>query len=126
MCYYNQGEGEMLCIEDESGDIYYDEYEYAYSGTWPGRNDPSWQEVMYVGPITRGGWTVGETYNSAFTGNNTMVLIPWDDNSCFETGRECDTFRMHGNNSRNDASEGCIILPPNRTRIPYGEDIIVY
>ena len=26
-------------------------------------------------------------------------------------------FRIHGNNQRNDASEGCIVLPPNVRRL---------
>jgi hypothetical protein len=54
-----------------------------------------------------------------------MQLIPLPGNSCPATGRDCSSFRVHGNNASNDASHGCIILPPSRTTIPPGEIIRV-
>jgi hypothetical protein len=124
MCYYNQLTGNMLCVDNSTGGIYYDED--GYSGDWLGQDNPEWQEVYDTGPIPVGGWDVGSAYYSPNTGQNTIELIPWPDNSCYDTGRECDTFKIHGNNATNDASAGCIILPPNRTVIPQGEEVIVY
>lgn len=121
-CTYVQCTGRMVCV-NASGEAYYDQT--GYSGTGAGRNNPGMQGVPNVGPIPAGSWTVGRTYNSGNTGPNTMTLAPQPGNSCENTPRACNTFRAHGNNRANDASEGCIILPPNRTEIPEGETIDV-
>jgi hypothetical protein len=56
-----------------------------------------------------------------------MSLTPDSETSSniTKTGRDPNSFRIHGNNSKNDASQGCIILPPNRTNIPAGEVVNV-
>jgi len=121
-CYYSQTTGQMICINDQTGQQYYNET--GYSGTGEGRNNPAMQDVPNVGPIPRGPWLVGTPYNSPNTGPNTIPLAPLPDNECFGTQRDCSSFRGHGNNAENDASTGCIVLPPNRT-IPPGEIIFV-
>ncbi|TFZ05534.1 hypothetical protein EZ313_02345 [Ramlibacter henchirensis] len=90
-----------------------------------GRNNPAAQHLPNLGPIPTGKWEWGTTYNSRNTGMNTINLVPLPGNSCHGTGRDCDSFRAHGNNRANDASRGCIILPPNRTQIPQGEIVEV-
>jgi hypothetical protein len=59
----------------------------------------------------------GSPYRSPNTGNNTMRLTPLSGNACGPP-RDCDTFRIHGNDAENDASTGCVVLPLNRIRIP--------
>ncbi len=122
-CTYSQSSGRMTCTDNRTGQIYYDES--GYSGTAVGRNNPAVQGQQNIGPIPRGEWSWGDPYNSTHTGPNTIPLMPLEGNTCFETDRQCDTFRVHGNNSNNDASQGCIILPPNRTNIPSGEVVEV-
>ena len=99
--------------------------EQGYSGTGAGRNNPAFQDTPGLGPIPRGGWKyVGKPYKHPRTGRNTMRLTPLPDNEC-RRPRDCSSFRMHGNNRQNDASHGCIILPPNRIQIPSGEVVFV-
>ena len=141
-CVYQQINGRMICYPfsparpPESRNAseapgtprdglrpYYDEFGYA--GTGAARNNPDMQGVKYVGPIPRGAWMyTGTPYWSRWTGKNTMQLAPLSGNEC-SPPRDCDTFRIHGNNARNDASEGCIVLPPNRITIPSNEVIYV-
>jgi len=115
----------MVCVNDETGQEYYNET--GYSGNGEGLNNPNQQGVTNQGPITQGQWEWGETYNSNNTGRNTITLIPLEGNSCGETERNCDSFRAHGDNSAGNqsASQGCIVLPPNRTIIPQGEIVDV-
>lgn len=112
----------MTCT-NENGQQYYNEQ--GYSGRGEGRNNPDRQGEPNVGPIPTGSWRWGNTYNSPNTGRNTVVLEPLEGNSCPNTERNCGSFRAHGNNATNDASQGCIILPPNRTIIPRGEVVDV-
>lgn len=121
-CVYVQSTGRMVCVDDQTG-LEYDET--GYSGTGTGRNNPSADNQQNVGPIPAGRWKWGATYNSRNTGPNTIHLTPPAGNSCFDSGRDCMSFRVHGNNARNDASQGCIILTPNRTSIPVGETVDV-
>jgi hypothetical protein len=114
----------MTCRDDQTGDIYY--REQGYAGTGQGRNNPDAQGQTSVGPLPRGEWQMtGDWYYSTNTGQNTMVVSPLDGNECIDTDRECDTFRLHGNNIEDDASEGCIVLPLNRTDIRLNEIIEV-
>lgn len=122
-CTYSQSTGQMTCVNDQTGQEYYNEH--GYSGTGQGRNNPDMQDVPNTGPIPRGSWEAGSPYNSPNTGPNTIPLTPLQDNECHDTERYCNSFRAHGNNARNDASHGCIILPPNRIQIPRGEIIDV-
>lgn len=123
-CTYSQSSGEMRCTNPR-GETYY--RSQGYSGAPRCKDDPDKKDEKSCGPTPRDWWEVGETYDSPNTGRNTMVLIPQPGNTCFNTGRECNTFRMHGDSMRNpgEASEGCIVLPPTRTQIPKGEMIDV-
>ncbi|CAG1065975.1 Putative deoxyribonuclease RhsC [uncultured bacterium] len=122
-CTYSQSTGQMTCVSDQTGVKYYNET--GYSGTGAGRDNPNMQAVPNVGPIPRGSWEIGSPYTSSNTGRNTIPLTPLTGNECFNTGRDCNSFRAHGNNKQNDASHGCIILPPNRDQIPPGEVVEV-
>ena len=122
-CTYSQSTGQMTCVNDQTGQQYYNET--GYSGTGEGRNNPAMQGVPNVGPIPQGTWLWGTPYNSPNAGPNTIMLVPLPDNQCFGTQRDCSTFRAHGDNAENDASTGCMVLPPNRTQIPAGEIVIV-
>ena len=80
-----------------------------YSGCDEGRNKPEFQEVHDVGPIPQGKYTIGDSYDDiGGKGPCVMPLIPDPDDNMF--GRS--GFLIHGNNINNDASHGCIILPP--------------
>ena len=122
-CTYNQATGLTVCQNNTNGAIYYTAQ--GYSGTGAGRNNSSAQGQQSVGPIPRGGWRTGNPYNSPNPGANTIPLTPVSGNSCPATPRNCSSFRAHGNNAVNDASHGCIILPPSRINIPPGEIIRV-
>lgn len=77
-----------------------------------GRNNPDMQNAPDQGPIPVGNYCIGMPHYSANTGPYTMNLDP---DACTNTfGRSL--FRIHGNNSTNDASHGCIILPPDARR----------
>ena len=80
-----------------------------YSGCGEGRNAPGMQAVPNVGPIPQGQYTIGQAYNDPNLGPCVMHLDPTPDTNTF--GRSL--FRMHGNNINNDASHGCIIMPPS-------------
>ncbi len=122
-CTYSQSTGDISCTNAQ-GQPYYNEQGYA--GTGNGRNNPNAQAQQSVGPLPRGQWQVnGPWRNSPNTGRNTITLTPLSGNECLSSGRDCSSFRIHGNNRRNDASHGCIVLPPNRTTIPPGEIIEV-
>jgi RHS repeat-associated protein len=124
LCTYSQSSGQMSCFNDGAGQPYYNQ-PGGYSGAGAGRNNPNMQNTPNVGPIPQGSWRVGPPYNSPNTGPNTIPLTPLPGNQCASTPRDCTSFRIHGNNSSNDASTGCIILPPGRTQIPPGETVNV-
>ena len=79
-----------------------------YSGTGTGRNNPALENARDVGPIPRGRYTIGPAHNTATRGPRVMSLTPEGHNAL---GR--DGFLIHGDNLRNDASTGCVILAPN-------------
>lgn len=65
--------------------------------------------VAMMGPIPPGRYRIGKAYDHPLLGPVTMNLESLVGTQMF--GRSL--FRIHGNNSENDASEGCIVLPPN-------------
>ena len=67
------------------------------------------QDVPGKGPVPAGTYTIGQPHYSPNTGPYTMDLVPQPGTDTF--GRSL--FRIHGNNEANDASHGCIILPPD-------------
>jgi hypothetical protein len=86
-----------------------------YSGNGRGKNNPSLQGVVGIGPIPAGRWRVVEKYDSANVGPYALVLHAQDaspgDDRHDATGR--GAFRIHGDSIRapGTASKGCIILP---------------
>lgn len=79
-----------------------------YSGIGIGRNSPAEESVQNVGPIPRGNYIIGVAYADGHLGPVVMNLDPVSGTNTF--GRSL--FRIHGNNTDNDASHGCIILGP--------------
>jgi len=117
ICFYNQRIGRMSCSGPGSGN--------GYSGTGPGRNNPDYNSVPFVGPTPRACYIVGELIPTSNLGPNIRQLTPVD--TFPSDTRDPSTIYMHGNNSSNDASKGCMIMPPQtRTDIPTGEMICVY
>ncbi|MDZ4851865.1 MAG: DUF2778 domain-containing protein [Pirellulaceae bacterium] len=81
---------------------------YSGAGTQhsQGRNNADMQATANAGPIPRGQWLIGAVTNSAQTGPNVLPLRPIGHNAFGRTA-----FQVHGNNSFNNASHGCIVLP---------------
>jgi len=81
-----------------------------YSGTGAGRNNPAMQGIRNTGPIPQGTYNATGVANT-LNGLNSPNVIRLEPAAGTDTlGR--DTFRMHGNNRANDASQGCPIVPP--------------
>jgi hypothetical protein len=83
-----------------------------YSGCDEGKNNPSMQAVVDMGPIPQGSWTIiGPPFATTEHGPNVLRLEPVVGTNTF--GR--DGFLMHGDNVHfpGTASKGCIIMPPN-------------
>jgi hypothetical protein len=80
-----------------------------YSGRGDGLNNPKEQEVVTIGPIPQGDWTIGSFFDDAHKGPLVAHLTPAPGTDTF--GR--DGFMIHGDNQAGNhtASEGCIILP---------------
>lgn len=91
-----------------------------YSGRGAGRNNPQLEHMRDIGPIPRGQYSIGAAHIHPGKGPLTMTLTPVG-----HTARGRTAFLIHGD-SRNhpgDASEGCIILPPDiRRRISASGD----
>lgn len=78
-----------------------------YSGHGIGRNNPRLDWAKQSGPIPKGLWTLGRAQAHPRLG---PVAIPlWPAPGTDTHGRS--GFFIHGDNARNDASQGCIILP---------------
>ena len=81
-----------------------------YAGNGKGKNNPSMQAAVGVGPIPRGRWRMTDVrLTGATTGPFTIVLQPCEGtDTC---GRS--EFRIHGDSISDpgNASHGCIILP---------------
>jgi Tlde1 domain len=82
-------------------------YSGAGTAAASGRNNPAMQGTANVGPIPQGLYTIGPLHNSPNTGPNVMNLTP---NGHDALGRT--DFQIHGNNATNNASHGCVIMPP--------------
>lgn len=110
MFRYRQSTGEFL----EDGAL----LATGYSGTGAGRNNPDMQAVRNVGPIPRGEYSIGPAYKHPAKGPLCMRLTPVGHDALKRSG-----FLIHGDNKKNDASQGCIILGPDaRTRISKAAD----
>lgn len=80
-----------------------------YSGAARGRNNPTLQAAIGVGPIPQGRWMITDRQDSPNTGPCTLTLMPDPGTATF--GRS--GFRIHGDSIAHPdtASHGCIILP---------------
>jgi len=118
---YYQKTGRMVGFDDQKNKIVIDKI--GYSGNGSGKNNPKMQSVKNTGPIPRGKWNFGDSYASKKTGPATIILEPREGTETF--GR--DDFRIHGDNKTHDASEGCIIMPPDarKTIINAADDGVI-
>lgn len=80
-----------------------------YSGHGPGRNQPKLEAVHNVGPIPKGLYTIGKPQCCAPVppGPHGPYILPLTPNGHDAHGRT--GLLCHGNNSKNDASLGCLI-----------------
>jgi hypothetical protein len=104
MWTYHQRSGELLHDGKFAGT--------GYSGHGDGRNSPEAQILANTGPIPQGRWKIGPAHSHPHLGPCVMNLEPLAGTETF--GRSA--FRIHGDNARHDASEGCIILGPSIRR----------
>ena len=109
---YSQTTGQVTWNEQVIG--------MGYSGRGNGRNNPQLEHLRNTGPIPRGQYSIGPARTHPGKGPVTMSLTPIG-----HSARGRTAFLVHGD-SRNrpgDASEGCIILPPDiRRRISASGD----
>lgn len=101
---YYQESGRLY---DPNGTLAATGYSGAGTTTLQGRNNSAMEDIPNVGPIPQGDWAIGTMMNSAQTGPNVLPLTPVGHNA---HGR--NAFQIHGNNATNDASHGCVIMPP--------------
>lgn len=109
---YHQSTGRL---ERDSGYI-----TTGYSGKGNSKNRASDERVRDRGPIPRGRYRIGRSYQHPSKGPTTMNLDPIG-----HTAHGRTDFRIHGDSRRNPgtASEGCVILPrPVRDRIAASGD----
>jgi len=102
----------MWSFSQSSGELSHDGVYVAtgYAGNGDGKNNPVMQDVVGVGPLPQGKYTIeGPPYHHPHLGPCVMNLTPADDNEMF--GRSL--FRIHGDSKSDpgNASKGCIVLP---------------
>lgn len=87
--------------------------ETGYSGQGKYKNDPSAQALKGLGPVPRGTYSIGNSYEHPDLGPVVMNLLPRAGNEMFHRS----AFRIHGDKKTapGTASHGCIILS-RRTR----------
>lgn len=115
----------MAWTYDQSDGSLYQNGAYAgqgYSGTGEGRNNPLLQNIVGVGPIPRGEYKIGLPRKHTTLGPIVMNLDPVGHDALGRT-----LFRIHGDNTKGDASNGCIILSrPLRKWIADSKDRVLY
>jgi hypothetical protein len=81
-----------------------------YSGHAEGLNNPAEEQVVGVGPIPAGDWTIGPAHSDGKLGPVVMNLDPAAPFDAY--GRSL--FRIHGDNDllNHSGSDGCIVLGP--------------
>jgi hypothetical protein len=79
----------------------------AYSGKGVGKNNPSAQNIVDVGPIPQGSYIIGAPTDTVTQGPYVLPLTPDPTNEMF--GRS--DFLIHGDSlvDPGNASEGCIV-----------------
>lgn len=116
LCTYSQSTGSLSCTDDRTGAVYLTCAGYA--GTGAGRNNPDMDDQPNIGPLPRGDYNVGAPFEHPHAGPNARRLNPLPGTDMH--GR--NGMLMHGDNLRHDASNGCIVAPPNcRNSVPTGE-----
>ena len=102
MWLYIQATGELVSAAGEVVST-------GYSGAGAGKNNPSMQEVIDVGPIPQGLYGIEAPIDSPIHGPYALPLVPDARNDMF--GRA--GFLIHGDSIDHPgfASEGCIIQP---------------
>lgn len=93
-----------------------------YSGNTTGLNNPAEENVVAVGPIPRGSWTIGAFFNDP--GGKGPIVAHLTANPGTDLFSR-DGFMIHGDNAalNHSASEGCIILArPYRQQISASGD----
>jgi hypothetical protein len=99
----------MWTYSQKSGEIQHDGREIgtAYSGHGAGLNNPAMEQTPDVGPLPRGGYTIGTAFHHPSKGPVVMHLNP--NPGTEEFGRS--GFLMHGDNQlvNHSGSEGCIV-----------------
>lgn len=78
-----------------------------YSGFQDGLNNPAMEQIANIGPIPRGAWYIGPTFDSPLHGPFCIVLTPQPGTDTF--GRS--GFLIHGDSIAHagSASHGCIV-----------------
>lgn len=89
-----------------------------YSGHGDGLNNPAMQNIVGVGPLPQGMYTIQPPTQHPKLGPIAMALLPHPDNIMY--GRS--GFFMHGDNTamNHTASDGCIIQPPTVRNVVAG------
>lgn len=99
----------MYLYEQQSGRLYraYELIGVGYAGHGVGKNNPRYQAVPFVGPITCGRWRIGKPYHHPRLGVLCFDLTPEPGTETF--GRS--EFRLHADSIHDpgNASEGCIV-----------------
>jgi hypothetical protein len=98
---YSQSTGQL----HQDGQLVATGYSGAGHSTVSGRNNSAMQDQPNRGPIPQGLWSIGPDSHHATKGPVVMRLAPIGHTAFGRSG-----FLIHGDNSVNDASEGCIIL----------------
>jgi hypothetical protein len=101
---YEQSTGRWL---NDAGEV----LGVGYSGKGELKNNPSAQNVHNLGPIPCGLWRIGKPINTEKHGPFFLPLTPLFSTETF--GRS--GFGCHGDSIQHpgEASEGCIIMPPD-------------
>ena len=108
-CFYEISSGHIGCYDDETDEKTYEDKK-CYSGYGEDKNKKESQFKENKGPLPEGAWRVGGVYDSRKTGPFTVVISPDDSsNKVYSGSRKLETFRLHGDNGRGTASEGCLI-----------------
>ena len=107
---YEQSTG---ILRDEDGEI----VGRGYSGYGSSKNKAADEHIRNKGPIPRGKYDIGSSYNSDKCGKLSIRLTP---NGHSAHGRT--DFLIHGDNSNGTASKGCIVMEKHvRTKIDNGD-----
>lgn len=112
---YHQSTGEFIVLApvDDGGIERVLFQALGYAGRGHGRNNPDAEDQKNIGPLPRGRYHVSLPFHHDRKGPKVFRLRQLDGETYGRSG-----FLIHGDNTKGDASEGCIILDRNaRTRL---------